>query len=69
MKIKVKKIGSTRFGNWCTFDAVISDSYIISGIASYDPDIMELAEDKVYNDIIIYQRQRNGRTYYKFIRS
>lgn len=69
MKIKIKKIGSTAFGNWCTFDAVISDSYIISGIASYDPDIMELTEDKVYNDIIIHQRQRNGRTYYKFIRS
>ena len=68
MKIKINRIGETKFGKWCIFTAIINENYIIKGIASYEENI-ELEEDKIYTEYTIFQTQRNGRTYYKLINS
>lgn len=67
MKIQIKKIGQTSFGSWCLFNAIVNDKYVINGIASYDSDAIELNEGNIYDDLVLYSRQKNGRVYYKII--
>lgn len=67
MKIQIKKIGNTSFGSWCVFNAIINNNYVINGIASFDADSIELKEGNIYDDLVLYSRQKNGRVYYKII--
>lgn len=67
MKIQIKKIGRTTFGSWCVFNAIINNNYVINGIASFDEDSIKLKEDNIYDDLVLYSRQKNGRVYYKII--
>lgn len=67
MKIQIKKVGKTAFGAWCIFNAVVNNSYIVNGIASFDEDLLELKEDSIHDDLVLYSRQKNGRVYYKII--
>lgn len=68
MKLQVKKIGSNTFGNWCYFNAIINQNYVITGIASYD-EILDLQENQVYDDLILYAKMKNGRTYYRIMKN
>lgn len=67
MKIQIKKIGKTALGSWCIFSAIVNSNYGINGIASYDPDIIELKEDSIHDDLVLISRIKNGRVYYKII--
>lgn len=68
MIIQIKKFGSNAFGNWCVFNAIIDKYFVINGIAKYD-ELLELKENETYNDLILYSKQRNGKTYYKLIKN
>lgn len=67
MKIQIKRIGNTSFGSWCIFNAIINNFYVINGIASFDADSIDLKEGNIYDNLVLYSRQKNGRIYYKII--
>lgn len=68
MIIQIKKVGSNDYGNWCVFNAIIDKYFVINGIAKYD-ESLELKENETYNDLFLYSRYKNGKTYYKLIKN
>lgn len=68
MIIQIKKVGSNTFGNWCVFNAIIDKNFVINGIAKYD-ELLELKENETYNDLFLYSKVKNGKTYYKLIKN
>lgn len=66
MIIEIKKVGSNTFGNWCIFKA-INKYFIINGIAKYD-ELLDLKENEIYNNLLLYLTQKNGKTYYNIIK-
>lgn len=68
MIIQIKKVGSNAFGNWCVFNAIIDKNFVINGIAKYD-ELLELKDNETYNDLFLYAKQRNGKTYYKLMKN
>lgn len=67
MPIKVNKVGKSEFSNWCTFDAVITDSFTVSGIASYAG--FELEENTTYKDLYLQQyKNKNGNIVFKLFK-
>lgn len=61
--IKIKKIGSTQYGNWARFE-FITDLMIIKGIAKCN---LKLEEEKIYTNLCLVIHQRNDKIKYEIV--
>lgn len=68
MKIQIKKTGSNTFGTWACFNAICDSNLIISGIAKVD-ELVEIEENKTYDNLYLICRIKNGRTYYRIMKN
>lgn len=61
--IKIKKIGSTQYGNWASFE-FITDLMVVNGIARHN---LELEENKIYTNLCLVINQRNEKIKYEIV--
>lgn len=61
--IKIKKIGSTQYGKWASFE-FITDLMVVNGIARHN---LELEENKIYTNLCLVINQRNDKIKYEIV--